>query len=642
MALAVSAPAMAEQGHIQDHVATPAPCVLDAESTVVSLAPCAERRIAPTEGTTPEALFEGGAFVPVGPNWDVLGYGNAEAWYRIRLRGTEAAPRTWIVDIGQIFLDRVDLYVRAADGRVTTARVGDRVPVAQRLAATPGYGVLLDIAAGETVTILARVVTDGTLAFDATAWDTLSYLEHTQRSAVFTGIFIGVLALAFLIYAVVGTGLRDTAMLTYTVFLGSLIGLTLGTSGVWVTLVPAALTVQFDTVTRVSGLLSAIMLLVFPYAALDLRRTFPWVGRLYLTGAALTLASLPFADTPLYAHIAPPVFVIGATGGTISLLLAAVLVARRYQRRESQIYVVGFLVVAVGGWARILLLFGFLPVTPFILNSYQAGTLVHVVIMAIALAERLRRVSREREAARQLASQARERERDQRRLVAMLSHEFRAPLAGLKTAAETVLLTTPDLAARTRERLTRIVSRAGGLLDLFQRFLDAEALGEGHLSPDRARVSPAALAARLRARLDGHPEEARVQINTQTAPPIMALDPALMEQALGNLVDNALRFAPGPDPVALTMSSRTGGGVRLEVQDSGPGMTAGEVAELGTRYFRGATARGTRGTGLGLYLTRRIVAAHGGTLSFDTAPGAGTRAIIDLPDDSASLPDFDT
>ena len=106
-------------------------------------------------------------------------------------------------------------------------------------------------------------------------------------------------------------------------------------------------------------------------------------------------------------------------------------------------------------------------------------------------------------------------------------------------------------------------------------------------------------------------------------------DAALVQQALANLLDNAVKFSP-PGGTVRMWGERQGDRLRLGVDDEGPGIPAGDRAHAAERFFRGEAARQTPGFGLGLALARAVAGLHGGMLLLeDAAPGL--RAALDLP-----------
>jgi signal transduction histidine kinase len=148
--------------------------------------------------------------------------------------------------------------------------------------------------------------------------------------------------------------------------------------------------------------------------------------------------------------------------------------------------------------------------------------------------------------------------------------------------------------------------------------------GEGELPLRRQPVEVAALLEGVRARFDDRARERHRDIRVDAAPGLtVEADDLRLRQALGNLVDNALRHGDGEIELR---GRRAGAGVDLEVADAGPGFAPELAGRAFERFARGDAARTRGGTGLGLAIVRAIAAAHGGTAEIvDGGPGATVR-----------------
>jgi signal transduction histidine kinase len=204
----------------------------------------------------------------------------------------------------------------------------------------------------------------------------------------------------------------------------------------------------------------------------------------------------------------------------------------------------------------------------------------------------------------------------ERRFVADASHELRTPLALLRTELE-VALRRP----RSREELQAAVRSAAEeterLVRLAEDLLLIARADEGAL-PIRREPTPAAeLLERVRGRFAGRAETLGRELRVEPADGVVVdADPARIEQALGNLVDNALQHGAG----AITLSARPHGGrVRLHVADEGAGFPTGFADRAFDRFSRADDARSERGSGLGLSIVALIAAAHGGSAHIDGA-----------------------
>ena len=118
-----------------------------------------------------------------------------------------------------------------------------------------------------------------------------------------------------------------------------------------------------------------------------------------------------------------------------------------------------------------------------------------------------------------------------------------------------------------------------------------------------------------------------------TAEPVTVLgDDHRLRQVVGNLLTNARLHTPPGTPVHVSLKA-AGDRVRLEVADEGPGLTPDVAARVFERFYRGdpARTRARGGSGLGLSIVAAVAEAHGGRVSVDTAPGQGSRFVVELP-----------
>jgi two-component system, OmpR family, sensor histidine kinase KdpD len=214
-------------------------------------------------------------------------------------------------------------------------------------------------------------------------------------------------------------------------------------------------------------------------------------------------------------------------------------------------------------------------------------------------------------------------------LLAAVSHDLRTPLAVITGAATTLLRADEDrLPAEARaELLASIVDDAQRLGRILENLLQLTRVESG-LEPRREWIPIEELVGAALTRLETALGDRQVVLDV---PPELAapIDPVLFEQALINLVDNALKH--GAPPLELR-AWRDGETILLEVRDHGAGLPAGLGARLFDKFVRAGTAPGA---GLGLAVVRAIALAHGGTVTAEAAPGGGARFRIAIPADPA-------
>jgi signal transduction histidine kinase len=248
-------------------------------------------------------------------------------------------------------------------------------------------------------------------------------------------------------------------------------------------------------------------------------------------------------------------------------------------------------------------------------------------------AERLAR--REAEQAQQLLAfqneQLVELDRLKDEFVSSVSHELRTPLTSISGYVELLLEDEPT---EERQSYLRIVERnADRLLGLVSDLLFAARLQDGRLELARERVDLGVLVDEAAASARPRAEAGSVELLVD-ADDVPAVDgePARLAQLLDNLFSNAIKFTPAGGRVSVRLR-RDGPMVRLEVSDTGIGMSASDRERLFERFYRAQSAleRQIQGSGLGLYISKAIVDAHGGRIGVQSEPGKGTTFIVDLP-----------
>jgi two-component system, OmpR family, sensor kinase len=216
----------------------------------------------------------------------------------------------------------------------------------------------------------------------------------------------------------------------------------------------------------------------------------------------------------------------------------------------------------------------------------------------------------------------------ERRFVADASHELRTPIAVVKTELEGALR-TGDYGPSVREALVAAVEECDHLAQLAEDLLVIARAGDGELPVRRESLAVRPVLDGVRERFAARARERSRQIRVEADDDLrVRADVVRLGQALGNLVDNALRHGEGD--VLLTARSAAGG-VELDASDEGPGFDPDIADRAFERFTRGDRARTRGGTGLGLAIVSTVAEAHGGQATIVPGPGATVR--IWLPDD---------
>jgi signal transduction histidine kinase len=219
--------------------------------------------------------------------------------------------------------------------------------------------------------------------------------------------------------------------------------------------------------------------------------------------------------------------------------------------------------------------------------------------------------------------------RARERFFAMVNHELRNALAGTYGWAE-MLVRKKDPATVPRAAF-EVLDSAGGAIALINDLLDLSRLDEDRLKPHIQAVEPGATARRAIGRVTPAAQAAGIAIQLTVAPdlPTCETDTQRVEQILVNLLTNAVRHAPGGSVVDVRIE-RVAGRIAFSVEDRGPGIPAAELESIFDVYVTNAGEE-SRGSGLGLPLSRRLANLLKGELHAVHRPGLGGCFVLELP-----------
>jgi two-component system, OmpR family, sensor histidine kinase KdpD len=229
-------------------------------------------------------------------------------------------------------------------------------------------------------------------------------------------------------------------------------------------------------------------------------------------------------------------------------------------------------------------------------------------------------------------------------LIGSVSHELRTPLASILGAA-TVLSAAPALQAEPKLKalVHDVRDEAERLNNDIQNLLDASRISSDGIRPHLEWADPADIInsalERCRSRLAGR----RVTLNLPADLPVIHVDPVLVEQALVQIFDNAVKYSQSGSQITLVARARDGRMV-LSVSDEGVGLTPAEQSQMWDRFVRGERHTATiSGSGLGLWIANAFIAANGGKMSaVSDGAGLGTTVAIELPVTHAAVPQLES
>ncbi len=229
------------------------------------------------------------------------------------------------------------------------------------------------------------------------------------------------------------------------------------------------------------------------------------------------------------------------------------------------------------------------------------------------------------------AAKLRELDRLKNELLSTVSHELRTPLTLVHGYSELLAVRTLDT-ERMREMAREIHRGSEVMSRLVDDLVDFTRIQRGHISLEMKEVDLANVVRQAATTLAGRPGGERIVVQLPTAPMPALIDPQRVSQIVGNLVSNALRYAPS-GPIQVRLRAEPDGRALLEVQDGGPGLAAESIDRVWEMFYRAPDAVNSpvRGAGIGLAVVKHLVEGHGGSVGVRSIPGQGATFLIYLP-----------
>jgi signal transduction histidine kinase len=220
--------------------------------------------------------------------------------------------------------------------------------------------------------------------------------------------------------------------------------------------------------------------------------------------------------------------------------------------------------------------------------------------------------------------------------VSSVSHELRAPIASMRLLSESLERGKISEGGKKQEYYRFLVQESRRLTSLIENVLDFSRIEQGR---KEYQIEPADLDAIVEGTINlMQPGAAEKQVGLFRRPligpgPLVSCDGLALQQALINLIDNAIKHSPPGANVEVGLEDGAPNGVRLWVEDQGPGIPPEEHEKIFERFYRRGSElrRETQGIGIGLSIVKHIVEAHGGRVLVRSAVGEGSRFTIELP-----------
>ena len=604
------------------------------------------------------------------------GYARGAWWVRFQVQASPAEVERplesgWWLRLNAPYVDYLDVWWpdagAGASGGFAHRALGGMRASAQREMPWSISAVRLPVLPDtEPRWVWVRLAGDRTLSLAGGVSPLRELATVQQRLNYADAAVVGMALLMAVVSLMMGIALPDRRFIAYAGYLVTL-GLLFGSSEG----MPAFLWLQNSPVAAVrlhnfSVCLHTAAAFGFARVLLDMERQFPRMNRVFQVMTLVCLAACAVAIAGGYGHVARPLNLAWVVFAACVVPMCVMALRRNIQAWPG---LIGYAIYFLMGSVHFAKNLQWLPYTQLTQYSYVFGSILHIMAFFFALGWRVRHRERRalslslRHRAR-LARRVNERTRDlrqeiaehhrthdqlalalreQRGLLAMVSHEFRTPLGTIGGSAQILSDDRLGLAReevkKEAEKISRTVFRMRDLVDtlLADEWLDA--------SSNNLSLAPIELAVFLREKIEEHNEgvaggRISLQLDARELP--VLADETLMHIAMDNLLTNAIKYAPPHSPVRVRAGIRRCRsddfpegdaipGVCIQVCDEGPGFMPQDLTHVFERFYRAAGVRRIPGIGLGLHMVHRIATVHGGSVVASNGPGEGAVLTLTLP-----------
>ena len=593
-----------------------------------------------------------------------FGLTESHYWMRFELQRSDTAPEQWYLEVPNSLLGNLTLY--SADGSVL--RTGMARPLGERPSFNRHFVFPIELSAQSQVFYL-EVHSENALNVPVQIWQRYAYQQHLHWQLLLQFVYFGCI-LTLLLYNIMLSGfLKDTRFLIYamyslTIGLGLFSGNGFGALYLWPDYP------SFDAIAQSAFLcLSSILATVFARRLLVIPNNMPRLD-LWLQGSTLSLivvlgSLLLHLWHPMPLALVIKAFMLIALQLGILILYISVKLALSH-RGSARYFAIGWALLWLGGLTGATHAMGIIPSNAFTSYGLQISTVGEMFFLALSLATKVREERTHLELARQQTQQAQselvdtlktseqrlEQTVDQRtalltlsldrerrllhqyvRFGSMISHEVRNPIHIIQSQISLWRKEKSVGLDHTESRLSTMASALQRLTSLFEKWLQSDRLKSPHLQLSLQTLD-------IRAWLNTWVPAYQSQLPHHTlawspagAPVTAKVDPALLEIAVANLLENAAKYSPAGSAITVKVLAKSATQVGIFVDDEGIGIPDHLQHQVFEDFFRTQPETNKPGIGLGLAIVQRIAQLHGGHAQVQSvsAKGQGSSFCIWLP-----------
>lgn len=573
-----------------------------------------------------------------------LGFTRQECWLQATLHNRTSKPLQLIASSGYALLEQVDLVIQdLPSGQVLShQQTGTGVAYREWPVKSQSPSLRLSLPPGSEQLLTWRLRSAYSIQFAMSLTTEAAFVEQQEKLLALHCLFFGAMFIMVVYHLFLYVATRERVYLMYALWAANM---TLFQVIYW-GFDQRFLWPESQDLSRVAMALVIPVNIIFG----------PWFSRTFLRlrefapgeDQALKVVSLIGLVILIsywwvdYYRLLPI-----ATLGVILMIFSIMAVCIRRVRagdKPALLFGLSWLCLIFGATSMCLSKLGLLPFHPLTEYTVELGTLLEVVLLSLALAQRINQLKAESQRAEEdsaraqfEATKARELTQTKSEFLAAMSHEIRTPMNGVLAMAD--LLRHSKLPGEAASYVDTIYQSTNSLLAIINDILDYSRIESGRLELDPVAVDPEALLDQCLMLFAVQSRQKKLPLIASVAPEVpgqVRLDPVRVKQIINNIIGNAFKFTErGSIQVRISCEAESPARCRLVicVEDTGIGMTAAEQNRLFQAFSQAdrSIVRRYGGSGLGLSICKQLASLMGGEIEIQSVVNQGTRVRISLP-----------
>ncbi|MDH5511274.1 MAG: response regulator [Nitrospinota bacterium] len=603
----------------------------------------------------------GAMFAPLKKQVPSFGFSSSAYWYRVEVYNSYRRVFDGILEEEIAWIDSIDIYIAKPNGRYVIMRSGELLIGESRSAAEAREkhrSHLFDISfyPEEVKTLYIRVETKDTFVTPFTIWSVKAFAAADAWRAYYFGALFGAIAIMFLYNLVLYAFTRDDNYLYYVTYLFTGFLFAFSYNGFSRMLLWPGSPWFADTIVNVLSFAFQMMATLFTRKFLDTQTTMPRADKLLRGMVWMYLTMILIRGVGVAAHEMNYLAVL--TLQMYMPVLAVIgFISFRSGNRAARFFLMAWLTSTAGMVVGASTVMGLISYSFWAMHAGEMGVMLDMALLAVALADRINILNREKHEAEQLARRTMEQARDTLEMkvaertvalkrakekaeeatrlkdnfMSLISHDLRSPVGAISGLLSRVISLPVTEEDKKKDFTQRAQNSAERMLRMLDHLLNISRLKTGRLVPIKAIFDPKILAEELREDLLILATQKGVAIINDIPQGVSLLaDRNLVNEALQNLLTNAIKFCRRGGVVTIFLSQADP--VIIGVRDTGMGINY-PIEDLFRPDVKTSTpgTAGERGVGLGLPYCRDIMEAHNGRIEATTTPGVGSEFLLTFP-----------